>query len=62
MKPLRWIKFLIVIFLSACGSGGEGIPPIFAAHIPPLPTAQARSSPAPDADAAITKFLKRCNR
>ena len=60
MKPLRWINLvLIVIFLSACGSGGEGIPPIFGGPTStPLPTAQAHITPAPDEDAAIKKYLE----
>ncbi len=60
MKPLRWINFvLIIIFLSACASGGEGLPPIFGGPTPaPLPTAHATIIPAPDENAAITKYLE----
>lgn len=60
MKPLRWINFIvIVIFLSACVSGGEGVPPIFGGPTStPLPTASAGVTPAPDENAAITTYLE----
>jgi cell division protein FtsI/penicillin-binding protein 2 len=60
MKSLRWIHLvLIVVFLSACASGGEGSPlsGIFATPTP-LPTAQVHITPAPDAQAAVTAFLQ----
>ncbi len=68
MKVLRWINFLLVIIvlLSACGSnaGGKGTPdaPLiknpFAQDTPtPLPTAAVRTTPAPDAKAAVTDYL-----
>lgn len=59
MKPLRWINLiLIIIFLSACVSNGKSNPftGIFATPTP-LPTAQARITPAADAQAAVTAFL-----
>jgi penicillin-binding protein 2 len=60
MKPLRWINLvLIVIFLSACASGGDGLLPILGGPTStPLPTAQAHITPAPDENAAITKYLE----
>lgn len=57
---LRWIQLvLIVLFLSACASSGGGNPitGIFSTPVP-LPTAQARITPAPDAQAAVTAFLQ----
>ena len=60
MKSLRWIHFaLILIFLSSCVSGGDGLPPIFGGPTStPLPTAQARITPAPNENEAITKYLE----
>lgn len=58
MKVLRWVNLiLITTFLPACssGSGGGGFNPF--ASPTPLPTAQATIRPAPDATAAITKYL-----
>jgi cell division protein FtsI/penicillin-binding protein 2 len=60
MKSLRWIHLvLIVVFLSACASGGEGSPlsGIFATPTP-LPTPIVTIIPAPDAQAAVTAFLQ----
>lgn len=60
MKSLRWINLiLIVIFLSACVSNGGSNPfvGIFASPTP-LPTAQARITPAPDAPSAVTAFFQ----
>jgi penicillin-binding protein 2 len=57
MKVLRWLHLtLILAFLPACGSGNIGIPGIFASPTP-LPTVQATIRSAPDATAAITKYL-----
>jgi penicillin-binding protein 2 len=55
MKFLRWLNFLVLVtLLSACSSGlGEGIFP----PTPTLPSAQATIRPAPDAGAAINKYL-----
>ncbi len=60
MKPLRWINFvLIIIFISACASGGDGLPPILGGPTnTPLPTAHAAITPAPDENASITKYLQ----
>lgn len=60
MKSLRWISLvLIVIFLPACVSGGDGLPPIFGGPTStPLPTPQAGITPAPDENEAITKYLE----
>jgi penicillin-binding protein 2 len=60
MKPLRWFYFiLIIIFLSACVSGGDGVPSIFGGPTStPLPTASAGITPAPDENAAITQYLE----
>ena len=60
MKPLRWFNLvLIIIFLSGCVAGGEGLPPILGGPTnTPLPTAQAHITPAPDENAAITKYLE----
>jgi len=58
MKVLRWVNLiLITTFLSACSSGsiGGGFNPF--ASPTPLPTAQATIISAPDATAAITKYL-----
>ena len=67
MKVLRWINFLLVIvLLSACGSNasGTGTPsaPLiknpFVQDTPtPLPTAAVRTTPAPDAKAAVNDYL-----
>ena len=58
MKVFRWINpILIATFLSACSSGGIGVPGIFASSTP-LPTPpEVGVTPAPDATAAITKYL-----
>jgi len=61
MKVLRWINYILILtFLSACSTSGPGIPPIFANETPTsaLPTAQATIIPAPDAKAAVTKYLQ----
>lgn len=61
MKPLRWFNFvLIILFLSACVSGGgDGLPSILGGPTSvPLPTAHAEITPAPDENAAITKYLE----
>ncbi|MBE0671147.1 MAG: hypothetical protein IH588_11205, partial [Anaerolineales bacterium] len=60
MKPLRWMNFvLIVIFLSACVSGGGNLPPILGGPTStPLPPPQVGITPAPDENAAITKYLE----
>ena len=60
MKPLRWFNLvLIVIFISACASGGDGLPPILGGPTnTPLPTAHAAITPAPDENASITKYLQ----
>ena len=60
MKPLRWFYFiLIIIFLSACVLGGDGVPSIFGGPTStPLPTASAGITPAPDENAAITQYLE----
>lgn len=62
MKVLRWINFILILaFLSACGAGGTGVgggfPNLFATSTP-LPTAQVRKTPAPDAQAAVIEFLQ----
>lgn len=65
MKVNRWIHILLLLlFLSACSTGsnqtGGGSSPfggIFATDTP-LPTPQARVTPAPDVKAAVTKYLK----
>ncbi len=58
MKVLRWINLvLITTFLSACSSDGVGGGFNPFASPTPLPTAQATIIPAPDATAAITKYL-----
>ncbi|MBI5824107.1 MAG: hypothetical protein HZB18_08780 [Chloroflexi bacterium] len=60
MKPLRWVNFILIIaFLSACSFGGDGVPPIFGGPTStPLPTASVGVTPAPDENAAITKYLE----
>lgn len=62
MKALRWVNYILILaFLSACGSNGDGpLPPIFATSPPdrPLPTAQVTIIPAPDSQAAVTAFLQ----
>ncbi|MCZ2126165.1 MAG: hypothetical protein LC099_00130 [Anaerolineales bacterium] len=63
MKSLRWKKiFLIAFILVACsapnangGNGGSGS--IFATN-PPLPTARAEITPAPNVQAALTAFFE----
>lgn len=61
MKVLRWINYILILaFLSSCGSsgtgGGGGFGGLFATPTP-LPTAQATIISAPDAQAAVTKYL-----
>ncbi|CAG0952242.1 penicillin-binding protein 3 [Anaerolineales bacterium] len=65
MKSLRWINYiLILVFLTSCGgtSTGDdgGIVNIFSDSTPTavLPTAQAKVTPAPDAQAALTQYLQ----
>lgn len=61
MKPLRWINFiLIIIFLSACVSSGDGVlPPIFGGPTStPLPPPVVGITPAPDENAAVTGYLE----
>ncbi|MBK7454506.1 MAG: hypothetical protein IPJ46_12530 [Anaerolineales bacterium] len=64
MKGIRWINIILALaFLSSCGSGqtggtgGNPINNLFATSTP-LPTAQVRITPAPDAQAAVTKYLE----
>ena len=63
MKVFRWINLLLIlIFLTACGSGGTGggsnpISNLFTTPTP-LPTAHATIIPAPDVQAAVTTFLQ----
>jgi penicillin-binding protein 2 len=58
MKVLRWANFIfITTFLSACSSGNViNVPGIFASPTS-LPPAQVTIIPAPDATAAVTKYL-----
>ncbi len=66
MKVLRFIHFcLIIALLSACASsngepGGSLLGNVFATDTPtpPLPTAQVRTTPAPDVRAAVTEYLQ----
>ncbi|RJP52472.1 MAG: hypothetical protein C4557_06230 [Anaerolineaceae bacterium] len=59
MKSYRWIHLvLIALFISACASGGGGGPLAIFSTPTPLPTAQARVTPAPDAQAAVKEFLE----
>jgi cell division protein FtsI/penicillin-binding protein 2 len=62
MKSLRLVHlFLIVIFISACASGGQGggVPPIFGGPTStPLPPPKVGITPAPDAQAAVSAFLE----
>jgi penicillin-binding protein 2 len=61
MKVLRWMNVLLVVaFLAACssgGTGGSGFGNLFASPTP-LPTAQIGITPAPNAEAAVTKFFQ----
>ncbi|MDP1547415.1 MAG: penicillin-binding transpeptidase domain-containing protein [Anaerolineales bacterium] len=60
MKSLRLVHlFLIIIFISACASGGQGsVPPIFGGPTStPLPPPKVGITPAPDAQAAVSAFL-----
>src|SRR5690349_13883987 len=63
MKVIRWVNLLLIIaFLSACtgtdGSNtpGPNTPTIIDGTV--LPTAQVTIIPAPDATAAVTKYLE----
>jgi len=62
MKAQRWINYiLILVFLSACSSGGTGPIKNFLATSTPtplLPTAVAGITPAPDAQPTVTAFLQ----
>lgn len=56
----RWINLvLMIVFLSACASGGGGnVPPIFGGPTStPLPPPKVGITPAPDAQSAVTAFL-----
>ncbi len=56
MKFLRWVNFtLIVAFLAACSRNGVSLNPF--ATEGPLPTPPVTVIPAPDATAAINKYL-----
>src|SRR5688572_1541835 len=56
MKFLRWVNFILIIaFLTACSRENGSLNPF--ATDAPLPTAQATIITAPDATAAITKYL-----
>ncbi|MBI5964345.1 MAG: hypothetical protein HY863_12780, partial [Chloroflexi bacterium] len=62
MKVLRWINYILILaFLSSCSSGETGGNPIsdlFASPTPViLPTAHVNITPAPNAQAAVTKYL-----
>lgn len=61
MKVFRWINIILVLaFLSSCGTSGTGNSSGFSnffATPTPLPTAQAHITSAPDAQAAVTKYL-----
>ena len=60
MKVSRWINFILILtFLSACSSGGNGPLNLFSTSTPTqsLPTAQVAITPAPNAEAAVTDFL-----
>lgn len=62
MKVLRWVNLLLIIaFLSAC-TGGSNTPgpntPITSIDGTPLPTVAVTIKPAPDAKAAVTKYLE----
>ncbi len=60
MKFLRWVNLiLITTFLTACSSAGGTGPgfPFFKTPTP-LPPAQVTIIPAPDANAAVTKYLQ----
>ena len=62
MKVLRWINIILVLaFLSSCSSGGiggnGGFGNLFATPTP-LPPPVVGITPAPDAQAAVTKYLE----
>lgn len=65
MKVLRWLNYILILaFLSSCSAGGSGgtggnpISNLFASPTPViLPTAHAIITPAPDAQAAVTRYL-----
>ncbi|HEU0292553.1 MAG TPA: penicillin-binding transpeptidase domain-containing protein [Anaerolineales bacterium] len=57
MKFLRWLNSIAVLsFLSACGTGGGGIP-IFSTDTP-LPPPVVNVSPAPDPNTALQAYLE----
>ncbi len=62
MKFLRWINIVVILtFLAACGSGGNGpITNIFSPATPTssLPTPPVTIIPAPNAEAAVTAFFQ----
>lgn len=62
MNVIRWVNLLLIItFLSACSSNTTGTKePIFSFGSTPtsLPTAPVTIIPAPDATAAVTKYLE----
>ena len=62
MKVLRWINIILVLaFLSSCSAGGVGgnggFGNLFATPTP-LPPPLVGITPAPDAQAAVTKYLE----
>ncbi len=57
MKFFRWLNLIVIaIFLSACGSGGNGLLPIGATDTP-LPPPVVTVESAPDPNAALTTYL-----
>ena len=58
MKFFRWLNLIVImIFLSACGSGGGGFLPASATDTP-LPTPIINITPAPDPNLALTSYLE----
>lgn len=57
MKFFRWLNLIVIaVFLSACGSGGNGLLPIGATDTP-LPPPVVTVESAPDPNAALTTYL-----
>ncbi|MBI1794434.1 MAG: hypothetical protein HYR70_09595 [Chloroflexi bacterium] len=60
MRPIRWLPLILMLFVfAACApksGGGSGLP--FFSTATPLPTAQVSITHAPDAQAAMRRFLE----
>ena len=59
MKAYRWLNLILVmVFISACGSNGSGVPGLGFLNTPTLlPTPVAHITPAPDPQITVNAYL-----